>query len=57
LTFKVIQTSSNAERPAYVDDNYGVPIDLMVRPGYYSEMSIQGEEDLDDFLTIDGGTV
>jgi hypothetical protein len=57
LTFKVIQTNTNSERPAYVDDNYGVPIDLIVRPGYYSEMTIQGEEDTSDFLTIDGGTV
>ena len=57
LTFKVIQTESNSERPAYIDDNFGVPLDLIVYPGYYSEMGVQGEEDTSDFLTIDGGTV
>jgi len=57
LTFKVIQTETNSERPAYVDDNYGVPIDIIVKPGYYSEMSPQGDDDIDDFITIDGGTV
>lgn len=36
LTFKTIQTNTNAERPVYVDDNYGVPLDLQVLPAYYS---------------------
>jgi len=55
LTFKAIRIDTNSERPAYMDDNYNIPIDLVVRPGYYNEMGIQGEEDQDDFLIIDGG--
>ena len=36
LTFKTIKTSDNTEKPAYVDDNYGAPLDLQVLPAYYS---------------------
>ena len=36
LTLKLIQTSNNAESPLYIDDNYGVPLDLEVLPAYYS---------------------
>jgi hypothetical protein len=35
LTFKTILLSSNTERPVYIDDNYGVPLDLEVLPAYY----------------------
>lgn len=36
LTFKLIRTLNNAETPLYIDDNYGVPLDLEVLPAYYS---------------------
>jgi len=36
LAFKTISVANNAEAPAYVDDNYGVPLDLEVLPAYYS---------------------
>lgn len=36
LTFKTVQSSDLSERPVYVDDNYGVPLDLQVLPAYYS---------------------
>lgn len=56
LTFKIIDKESNQERPAYVDDNYLIPVDLIVKPGYYSEMPPDPAE-TDDFLKIDGGTI
>ena len=36
LAVKLIRLEDSAELPAYVDANYGVPIDLEVLPGYYS---------------------
>ena len=58
LTFRVINIDTNVERPAYIDDNYHVPIDLIVLPGYYSEMPPQeGETSTDDFTTLDGGSI
>ena len=39
----------------FVDDNFGVPLDLIVKPAYYSDMPVQ-ENEMSDFLTIDGGT-
>ena len=56
LTFRVINKTSNQERPAYIDDNYTLPVDLIVLPGYYSTMPPDAEE-TDDFLKIDGGTI
>lgn len=56
LTFRIIDNTNNVERPAYVDDNYRVPLDLMVLPAYYSDMPpVEGE--INDFLQIDGGTI
>jgi hypothetical protein len=38
LTFRTIDTTNNnAEQPVYVDDNYQVPLDLMVLPAYYAD--------------------
>jgi len=34
LTFKTIKQSDNTEQPIYIDDNYGVPLDLQVLPAY-----------------------
>jgi hypothetical protein len=36
LTLKRVLVSDNSERPLYIDDNFGVPLDLEVRPAYYS---------------------
>ena len=36
LTLKTIRDIDASERPIYVDDNFGVPIDLIVKPAYYS---------------------
>jgi hypothetical protein len=55
LTFRAINESTNAEQPMFIDDNCGVPLDLIVKPAYYSDMPPQ-EDESDDFLTIDGGT-
>jgi hypothetical protein len=35
LTFKTINQTTSALAPMYVDDNFGVPIDLRVLPAYY----------------------
>jgi hypothetical protein len=34
LTFKTIRQTDNTEAPMYIDDNYGVPLDLEVLPAY-----------------------
>lgn len=52
LTFKTIRTDTNAERPLYVDDNYGVPIDLEILPAYYSSTE---SAPLIDGSILDGG--
>jgi hypothetical protein len=58
LTFRAINLASNAEQPAYIDDNYGVPIDLIVLPAYYAEMPpAEGETGENDFTTLDGGMI
>ena len=36
ITLKTIRDSDASERPIYSDDNFGVPIDLIVKPAYYS---------------------
>lgn len=54
LTIKTINQDSLAEAPLYIDDNYGVPLDLQVLPAYYSDMAaplVLGE------TVIDGGTI
>lgn len=58
LTFRVIDQETNEQKPAYIDDNFGVPLDLIVLPAYYSDMPPQeGETSEDDFNTINGGTL
>jgi hypothetical protein len=55
LTFKTINTSDDSEKPVYVDDNYGVPLDLQVLPGYINTTPsppVAPEE-----ITVDGGTI
>lgn len=58
LTFRVINAETNEQQPAYIDDNFGVPLDLIVLPAYYSDMLPQeGEPSGNDFIKIDGGTI
>ena len=52
LTFKTIRESDNAEQPIYIDDNYGVPLDLMILPAYYAEAASEESE-----VIIDGGVI
>ena len=35
LAFSTTVTSTDATSPVYIDDNYGVPLDLEVLPAYY----------------------
>ena len=55
LTFRTNRTLDNQEQPMYVDDNYGVPLDLYVKPAYYSDMPVSDETA--DTVLIDGGTI
>ena len=52
LTFKTIKTSDSTEQPIYIDDNYGVPLDLEILPAYWAETVAQDTE-----VIIDGGTL
>jgi hypothetical protein len=36
LTLKRVLVSDSSESPLYIDDNFGVPLDLDVKPAYYS---------------------
>lgn len=37
LTFKTTNIENSAEQPMYVDENYGVPVELEVLPAYYPD--------------------
>lgn len=52
LTFKTIKSSDNSEQPIYIDDNYGVPLDLQILPAYYSDAASDTSE-----VIFDGGTM
>ena len=52
LTFKTIKQSDNTEQPIYIDDNYGVPLDLEVLPAYYAETVSEETE-----VIFDGGII
>lgn len=53
LTIKLIEQSTNAERPLYIDDNFGALLDLEVLPGWYESMPLT----LDSDEVIDAGTL
>jgi hypothetical protein len=36
LTLKKVLVSDSSESPLYIDDNFSVPLDLEVKPAYYS---------------------
>ena len=52
LTFKTILTSDSTEQPIYIDDNYGVPLDLEILPAYWAEAASEETE-----VIFDGGTL
>jgi hypothetical protein len=54
LTFRTINDSDNSEKPVYVDDNYGVPLDLEVLQAYNSTM--EAAPIVED-IVVDGGTL
>jgi hypothetical protein len=55
LTFKTIRTADNLDTPLYIDDNFGVPLDLQVQPAYYNEAAVLATPGTE--ITIDGGTI
>ena len=54
LTFKLIHLSDNIESPVYIDDNYGVPLDLEILPAYWSNTA--GKPGVEDTV-YDGGII
>ena len=53
ITVKLINDSTNVERPMYVDDNFGASLDLEVLPGWYESVAVDAPPD----EVIDGGTI
>jgi hypothetical protein len=53
ITIKLINDSTNKERPLYIDDNYGASLDLEVLPGWYESVAMNPPPD----EVIDGGTI
>jgi hypothetical protein len=54
LTFKTTLISTDTTQPLYIDDNYGVPLDLEVLPAYYSETAPVPNS---TSYTMDGGNI
>ena len=54
LAFSTTVTSTDVSRPVYIDDNYGVPLDLEVLPAYYANSTPPAESDT---YTLDGGSI
>lgn len=54
LAFSTTVTSTDVTRPVYIDDNYGVPLDLEVLPAYYANSTPPAESDT---YTLDGGSI
>lgn len=53
ITVKLINDTTNRERPLYVDDNFGASLDLEVLPGWYESTAVNPPPD----EVIDGGTI
>lgn len=53
LTFSTVDANTNNTNPVYVNDNYGVPLDLEILPAYYSTY----DETVNKRSTISGGNV
>ena len=54
LTFSIENINSGAKKPLYIDDNYGVPLDLFVLPAYWSD---QAPAPNIQESVVDGGTI
>jgi hypothetical protein len=54
LAFSTTVTSTDVTRPVYIDDNYGVPLDLEVLPAYYANSTPPAQSDT---YTLDGGSI
>lgn len=54
LTTKTILLADNSEAPMYVDDNYGVPLDLEILPAYYA--TLEAVPGIDNSVA-DGGII
>lgn len=55
LTVKQINTTTDAENPVYIDDNYNVPLDLQILPAYQATTApapVPGGG-----IVVDGGTL
>ena len=53
LTVKIVNLSTDAERPLYIDNNYGALLDLEVLPGWYESMP----STLSNDEVLDAGTI
>lgn len=54
LTFSLENKDTAIKQPLYIDDNYGVPLDLMVLPAYWSDMAPAPQIDQS---VMDGGAI
>jgi hypothetical protein len=54
LAFSTTVVSSDVSQPVYINDNYGVPLDLEVLPAYYSTAAALPTTNT---YTVDGGSL
>lgn len=54
LTFRTINQSTDAEKPVYVDDNHGVPLDIEILPAYYATTTPMP---VTNDIVVDGGVL
>jgi hypothetical protein len=54
LTFSIENVDTGDKKPLYIDDNYGVPLDLMVLPAYWSDQA--PALDIQESV-VDGGVI
>jgi len=55
LAFSTTNTSTDSTTPVYIDDNYGVPLDLEVLPAYYG--TTYTPPSTGSTFSLDGGTL
>ena len=53
ITVKLINDTTNIERPLYIDDNFGASLDLEVLPAWYESVAVDSPPD----EVIDGGQI
>ena len=54
LAFSTTVTSTDVTSPVYIDDNYGIPLDLEILPAYYATTAAPATTDT---YSLDGGTI